>query len=282
MGVEVAIAIVAGLIVGSFLNVCIFRVPLDLSVVRPGSSCPDCGEAIRWYDNIPILGFLLLRGRCRDCSERISFRYPAVEILTATTFVAIELAGFSPHITFLYWALASAYIVIAVIDIDYKIIPDVISLPSLTIAPAVAFIVMQLTPNGVYAVDWLVRYVSGYGMAGYSPRLDQSVESLVGILVGGGIIWGIAAGYELIRKQEGMGFGDVKLMAMIGGFQGWQAAVFALVIGSMLGTVVGVIAMIAKRGRLDMEIPFGPFLVAGAMLHLLGGPRLIAWYFGLT
>jgi len=282
VGVEVAIAIFAGLIVGSFLNVCIFRVPLDLSVVRPGSSCPHCGEAIRWYDNIPILGFLLLRGRCRDCSERISLRYPAVEILTAMTFVAIELAGFAPHITFLYWALASAYIVIAVIDIDYKIIPDVISLPSLTIAPAVAFIVMQLTPNGIYAVDWLVRYVSGYGMAGYSPRLDQSVESLVGILVGGGIIWGIAAGYELIRKQEGMGFGDVKLMAMIGGFQGWQAAVFALVIGSMLGTIVGVIAMIAKRGRLDMEIPFGPFLVAGAMLHLLGGPRLIAWYFGLT
>ena len=104
----------------------------------------------------------------------------------------------------------------------------------------------------------------------------------LGILVGGGIIWGIAAGYELIRKQEGMGFGDVKLMAMIGGFQGWQAAVFALVIGSMLGTIVGVIAMIAKRGRLDMEIPFGPFLVAGAMLHLLGGPKLIAWYFGLT
>jgi leader peptidase (prepilin peptidase)/N-methyltransferase len=282
VGVEVVIAIVAGLIVGSFLNVCIFRVPLDLSVVRPGSSCPHCGAAIRWYDNIPILGFVLLSGRCRDCSERISFRYPAVEILTATTFVAIELAGFAPHITFLYWALASAYIVIAVIDIDYKIIPDVISLPSLTIAPAVAFIVMQLTPNGIYGVDWVVRYVSGYGMAGYSPRLDQSVESLVGILVGGGIIWGIAAGYELIRKQEGMGFGDVKLMAMIGGFQGWQAAVFALVIGSMLGTIIGVIAMIAKRGRLDMEIPFGPFLVAGAMLHLLGGPKLIAWYFGLT
>jgi leader peptidase (prepilin peptidase)/N-methyltransferase len=282
VGVEVVIAIVAGLIVGSFLNVCIFRVPLDLSVVRPGSSCPHCGAAIRWYDNIPILGFVLLAGRCRDCSERISFRYPAVEILTAMTFVAIELAGFAPHITFLYWALASAYIVIAVIDIDYKIIPDVISLPSLTIAPAVAFIVMQLTPSGAHGVNWLVHSVSGYGTIGYSLRLDQSVESLVGILVGGGIIWGIAAGYELIRKQEGMGFGDVKLMAMIGGFQGWQAAVFALVIGSMLGTIVGVIAMIAKRGRLDMEIPFGPFLVAGAMLHLLGGPKLIAWYFGLT
>ena len=115
MGVEIAIAIVAGLIVGSFLNVCIFRIPLDLSVVRPGSSCPHCGAAIRWYDNVPVIGFLRLSGRCRDCSERISLRYPAVEILTATTFVAIELAGFAPHVTFLYWALASAYIVIAVI-----------------------------------------------------------------------------------------------------------------------------------------------------------------------
>jgi leader peptidase (prepilin peptidase)/N-methyltransferase len=278
---DVGIAIVAGLVVGSFLNVCIYRIPLDRSVIAPGSSCTSCDASIRWYDNIPVLGYVLLRGRCRDCGERISIRYPVVELLTALTFAVILRSGFDPRVTVLYWALASAYIVIAVIDIDYKIIPDVISLPSLTIAPAVAFMIMQLTPSGVHGVSWLVESISGYAMIGLSPRLDQAVESLVGILVGGGILWGIAAGYEFLRKQEGMGFGDVKLLAMIGGFQGWEASVFSLIIGSMLGTVIGVGAMLFRRGRLDMEIPFGPFLVAGAMLHLLGGTRLVAWYLGV-
>lgn len=281
VGLDVGIAIIAGLVVGSFLNVCIYRIPREESVVTPPSSCTACGVPIRWYDNIPVLGYLLLRGRCRDCGENISIRYPVIELLTAVTFAVILKNGFDPRVMVLYWALASAYIVIAVIDIDYKIIPDVISLPSLTIAPAVAFMVMQLVPSGVHAVSWLVESASGYAMVGLSPRLDQAVESLVGILVGGGILWGIAAGYEFLRKQEGMGFGDVKLLAMIGGFQGWEASIFSLIVGSMLGTVVGVGAMLLRRGRLDMEIPFGPFLVAGAMIHMLGGTRMVAWYLGI-
>jgi leader peptidase (prepilin peptidase)/N-methyltransferase len=245
------IAFLAGLIVGSFLNVCIHRIPAEASIVFPGSQCPGCGHAIRWYDNIPVLSYLALRGRCRDCGREISIRYPAVEILTGILFAAVWGYGFEPRTAVLYSVLAAGYVAITFIDIDHKIIPDVITIPALWMAPAVALVVGQLTFK----------------------------SSLVGIAVGGGFLWAIAAGYELVRKQEGMGFGDVKLLAMVGGYQGWEAAVFALIIGSMLGTVVGLVLMLVRRGRLDMEIPFGPFLVAGALLHLFGGPALLQWYF---
>jgi len=153
----------------------------------------------------------------------------------------------------LYAAFIAAMIVITFIDIDHKIIPDVITLPSILVSPAAAFVIGQISVT----------------------------DALIGILAGGGVLWGIAALYELIRKQEGMGFGDVKLLAMVGGFMGWQASLFTLIMGSLLGTVVGLVLMIVRRGRLDMEIPFGPFLAAGALLYLFGGPELIGWYFTL-
>jgi leader peptidase (prepilin peptidase)/N-methyltransferase len=247
----IVIAFLAGLIVGSFLNVCIHRIPVEASIVFPGSQCPSCGTAIRWYDNVPVLSYAALRGRCRDCGQAISIRYPGVELLTGTLFAAVWAYGFEPRVAALYSLLAAGYVAITFIDIDHKIIPDVITIPALWIAPVVALVVGQLTFK----------------------------QSLIGIAVGGGFLWAIAAGYELVRKQEGMGFGDVKLLAMIGGYQGWEAAVFALVIGSMIGTLVGIALMIARRGRLDMEIPFGPFLVAGALMHLFGGPAFLGWYF---
>jgi len=247
----IGVAFLAGLIVGSFLNVCILRIPAEESIAFPGSRCPGCGHAIRWYDNFPVLSYLALGGRCRDCGRSISARYPIVELLTGLLFAAIWTHGFEPRVATLYSVLGAGYIVITFIDIDHKIIPDVITIPALWIAPAVAFVVGQLTFK----------------------------SSLIGIAVGGGFLWAIAAGYELVRRQEGMGFGDVKLLAMVGAYQGWEAAVFALVVGSIIGTVVGLALMIARRGRLDMEIPFGPFLVAGALLHMFGGPRILAWYF---
>ena len=142
---------------------------------------------------------------------------------------------------------------ITFIDIDHKIIPDVITLPSIIVAPAAAFLV------------------------GHVSMLD----SLAGIVIGGGGLWAIAAGYEYLRKQEGMGFGDVKFLAMVGGYQGWEGALFTLIVGSLIGTVIGIGLMLARRGRLDMEIPFGPFLAAGSFLYLLGGPELITWYLAL-
>jgi leader peptidase (prepilin peptidase)/N-methyltransferase len=247
----IGIAFLAGLIVGSFLNVCILRIPAEESIVFPGSHCPACGHAIRWYDNIPLLSYLALGGRCRDCHARIPARYPLVELLTGLLFAAIWAHGFEPRVAALYTILGAGYVVITFIDIDHKIIPDVITIPALWIAPAVAFVVGQMTFK----------------------------SSLIGIAVGGGFLWAIAAGSEFVRKQEGMGFGDVKLLAMVGAYQGWEAALFALVIGSVLGTIVGLTLMIVRRGRLDMEIPFGPFLVAGALLHLFGGPAFLNWYF---
>jgi leader peptidase (prepilin peptidase)/N-methyltransferase len=248
----VGLVFLAGLIVGSFLNVCIHRIPAEQSVVWPGSRCPSCAKPIRWYDNIPVLSYIALGGRCRDCKLKIPLRYPAVELLTGAAFVAVWGQGFPPKVAVLYCILTACYIAISFIDFDHKIIPDVISIPSLWVAPLVALVVGQIS----------VR------------------DSLVGIAIGGGILWAIAAGYEKVRKQEGMGFGDVKLLAMVGGFQGWQASLFALIIGSVFGTIVGVSLMVARRGRLDMEIPFGPFIVAGALLHMFGGPALIDWYFG--
>ncbi len=244
------LVVAIGLAVGSFLNVCIARIPHGQSVVRPPSHCPKCNTPIHWYDNIPVLSYLVLRGRCRSCDSGISLRYPAVELLTALCAVALYHAGFEPRQLVLYWTLAAAFIVITFIDVDHRIIPDLITLPSILVAPAVALVVGQISV----------------------------MQSLIGILAGGGVLWGIAAVYQAVRKQEGMGLGDVKLLAMVGGYQGWEAALFSLIVGSLLGTLVGVGLMIGRGGRLDMEIPFGPFLVAGALLYIFGGPDLVAWY----
>lgn len=242
-----------GLIIGSFLNVCIARLPYEESIVTPASRCPHCQTPIRWYDNVPVLSYAVLRGRCRTCRAPISLRYPAVEILTAALAVAVYRLGLPPREFALFSAFAAALVVITFIDIDHKIIPDVITLPSILISPAAAFIVGHISV----------------------------VDSLVGILLGGGVLWLISWLYLVIRKQEGMGFGDVKMLAMIGGFQGWQAVTFTLVVGSLIGTVVGLGAIVLRRGRMDMEIPFGPFLAVASLLYLFDGPALISRYMDL-
>jgi len=250
--VAVVVVIIAGLIVGSFLNVCIIRVPLEQSVVSPPSHCPKCQIPLAWYDNIPLLSYLWLRGRCRLCGEAISPKYPFVEALTAGAFVAVLSAGFEPMRLAVSLAITAVFIVITFIDIDHRIIPDVITLPTIAIAPAIALLLGHIT----------------------------FIESLTGIIIGGGGLWLIAWLYTLVRHQEGMGFGDVKLLAMIGGLLGWEAAVFSLVVGSIIGSVIGIVLIVARRGRLDMEIPFGPFLVIAAFIHMLDGPQILAWYFG--
>jgi leader peptidase (prepilin peptidase)/N-methyltransferase len=242
---------VAGLIVGSFLNVCIERITEDQSVVLPASHCPRCKTPIRWFDNVPVLSWIALRGKCRSCKLPISARYPLVESLNALAWIALWRAGLDPRELVLYAILASLLIVITFIDVDHRIIPDKITLPSILVAPAAAFIVGHITV----------------------------VESLVGIVAGGGLLWAIAEAYLRLRKQEGMGLGDVKMLAMVGGLLGWEAALFTLVIGSVIGTVFGLAAMLLRGGRLDMEIPFGPFLAAGCGIYMLGGPELLGWYF---
>jgi leader peptidase (prepilin peptidase)/N-methyltransferase len=240
-----------GLCVGSFLNVCIFRIPAGRSIVRPASACPGCSTSIRWYDNIPILSYLLLRGRCRHCRSPISARYPMVELITAFSALAVWLNfGWSAQ-TPIYFLFVAALLAITFIDIDHRIIPDEISLPGIPIGFALSFLLPQHR--------W------------YDP--------LLGILVGGGSLFLVAWVYQLLTGNEGMGFGDVKLLAMIGAFIGWQGVLFTIMASSFIGTVVGLVLMIRMRKGMKLAVPFGPFLAIGAIIYLFFGNQIIDWYF---
>jgi leader peptidase (prepilin peptidase)/N-methyltransferase len=245
---------VFGAVVGSFLNVCIHRIPSRTSLAFPGSHCPKCLQPVRPYDNIPILSYLLLRGRCRSCGVAISMRYPLVEMLGGIAAVSAVVGfGFSAY-ALLAFAFLASLIVITFIDIDHQIIPDAISLPGI-----------------------------GVGFAG-SLLLDRPgwLASLAGILLGGGLLWLVAEAYYRLTRREGMGGGDVKLLAMIGAFLGWRAIPVTILIASLTGTLVGVILMLVQRGDRRMAIPFGPFLAFGAICALFWGDVLIAWYLDFT
>lgn len=243
-----------GALVGSFLNVCIHRVPIGESVVFPASHCPQCQQAIQPYDNVPILSYLFLRGRCRSCGNGISARYPVVETLTGLAAVAVVCAAALTAHALLAFAFVCALIVITFVDFDHQIIPDAISLPGIAVGFAAALVLGQPT--------W--------------------TASLAGILLGGGLLWGIAEGYHWLTGREGMGGGDIKLLAMIGAFLGWQAVPVTLMIASLAGTAVGVTLMVVQRRDGRTAIPFGPFLAIGAICALFWGDALIAWYLGLA
>ena len=238
-----------GLCVGSFLNVCIYRLPRGQSVVAPRSRCPKCGRSLRWFDNIPIVSWLILRGRCGQCQAPISMQYPIVELVTGVVWLAIV------WLTPLGWVLASRLvlgtllIVLFMIDLEHQLLPNKITLPGIVIG----FLFSLVTPLG-------------------------PVESLIGILVGGGVLYGIAAAYYVLRKEEGMGMGDVKMLAMIGAFLGWRAVLLTLVLASFAGAVIGVAMMAWQRGNLRYALPFGTFLSLGTMVAMLFGEQLIAWY----
>ncbi len=255
---------VFGLVIGSFLNVCIHRLPAGTSIVHPRSSCPGCGHLIRAWDNIPVLSYLLLRGRCRDCGTRISPRYPLVELLSGG-FAAMAVARFGAGWeALLVFALIAAFLVITFIDIDHRIIPDAISLPGIAVGLAASFL------------PWLL---SGPHPPGASPLPVQTpLESLIGILAGGGSLFLVAWGYQLITGREGMGGGDIKLLAMIGAFTGWKGVLFTIFVSSLTGTLAGIALMLRQRGDMKLAVPFGPFLAIGAIAYLFIGPETFAWY----
>jgi len=242
-----------GMAVGSFLNVCIYRLPRSLSLIRPGSMCPGCRSKIAFYDNIPVLSYLLLKGRCRRCGARISPRYPLVELVSGLFAVAV-LGRYGLTLeAFVLYALTAALLVITFIDIDHQIIPDVITYPGIVIGFLMSFFLDHVTYQ----------------------------ESFIGILVGGGSLLLVAWGYHGLTKREGMGGGDIKLLAMIGAFLGWKAVVFTIFAGSAIGTVVGATVALRKGGGRRLAVPFGPFLSLGALLFLFFGPQVIHWYLGL-
>jgi leader peptidase (prepilin peptidase)/N-methyltransferase len=232
-----------GAVVGSFLNVCIFRLPAKTSIIKPLSQCPHCHHPIRFYDNIPIISFIVLRGKCRDCDGKISWRYPLVELITAVLSLLLFLQ-FGLTLRFLiFFIFTAVLIVITFIDLDHQIIPDVLTLPGIPIFFLLAIFVVK--------IPWL--------------------EALIGLLIGGGVLFAIAFVYEFLTKREGMGGGDVKLLAMIGGFLGWKSLIFILLFSSFSGAIAGITAMIIKKQDMKYAVPFGPFLSAAAVAYLFWG-----------
>ncbi len=241
---------VLGLCIGSFLNVCIYRLPLGKSLVSPGSSCPNCGAPIRFYDNIPLVSYIVLGGKCRACRAPFSFRYPLVELITGLLAVAVWLRfGWHPE-SLIFFFFCSCLLVITFIDIDHRIIPDIISLPGIVIGLAASVFVRNFS--------W------------------QS--SLAGIAAGGGSLLAVAMAYRALTGKEGMGGGDIKLLAMIGAFTGWRGVVFTVFVASAAGTLVGLILMIRTGKNMKLAVPFGPFLALGAITYLFFGDFLIGWY----
>lgn len=247
------LAFVLGAVVGSFLNVCIYRLPAGESVVSPPSHCPRCDNRIRWYDNIPLISYVILRGKCRGCGAPISLRYPLVELLNGLITLGLML-NFGPGPGFLVlFVFCSALVTITFIDIDHQIIPDEISLPGIVIG----FLCSLVLPYP----GWL--------------------SSLLGILLGGGSLLLVAYGYHFLTGKDGMGGGDIKLLAMMGAFLGWKAVPFIIFSSSLVGSVVGISLMYLYRKDSKLAIPFGPYLAAGALLYIFYGEQLIHWYLNL-
>jgi leader peptidase (prepilin peptidase)/N-methyltransferase len=238
-----------GLLVGSFLNVCIHRLPQQASVTWPASHCTSCKRPLSWFENVPVLSWLVLRGRCRTCRASISVMYPLVELTTAVVFAGGAIVyGLSPLLV-VRLAFACALIVLFAIDLRHRILPNVITLPGI----GVGFIASWFLPPG-----WL--------------------SSLLGVLAGGGILLGIAEAYRRIRGQEGLGMGDVKMLAMIGAFLGWPLMLLTLVVASFTGSVVGVGLMASGRGDMQAALPFGTFLAVGALVAAVAGDPILSWY----
>jgi len=249
--IAVAALAILGLAVGSFLNVCIHRLPRKGSIVQPASSCPQCGYVLRWFDNIPVLSYALLGGRCRTCKAGISIRYPIVEVVTMAIFVEHYLVFGSDIILVPRLLFACAMIVLFAIDLEHHLLPNVITLPG--IVTGLAF--SAILPPGL-------------------------LDALIGVVAGGGVLWLVGEAYYRYSGQEGMGGGDVKMLAMIGGFLGWQLMILTLVLSSVLGSVVGLLVIVFKRGGMKYALPYGTFLSLAALASSMYGRRILDWYMG--
>ena len=240
---------VLGLAVGSFLNVCIYRIPRGESLAHPPSRCPRCGKRLAWFDNVPVLSWLVLRGRCRQCAAPVSIQYPIVETVTAVAFVVVVL--FTPPGPLLAsrLTLSAILIVLFVIDLELQLLPNVITLPGIV----TGFVFSFVAPPG-------------------------PIASIAGIVLGAGVLYGIAAAYFLLRREEGMGMGDVKMLAMIGAFLGWRAVLLTLVLSSFVGALVGVALMTSRRESLRYALPFGTFLALAAFVAMIAGDGILTWY----
>lgn len=258
---EAAVAALFGLLIGSFLNVCIYRMPRDLSVVRPRSFCPSCEKQVEWYDNIPVVSFILLRGGCRNCRASIPLRYPAVELLNGGLFfLGVLMLG--PTLAALKFCIFAAIMVALIfMDLEERILADEFTLGG----TAVGVILAYFVPIPQSLIAFFLPYDWG-------PRWHSVAESFFGAVALAGMLWSIAKVYEMVRKREGMGFGDVKMVACIGAFVGLAPALMTVIVGSVLGSVTGVLYIwFSKKDAATYELPFGSFLGIAALLTAIAG-----------
>ena len=247
--VAIAIAAAFGAVVGSFLNVCIYRLPLGKSVVYPPSACTTCARELLWYENVPVVSWLVLRGRCRTCGTPISFRYPLIEALTAAMF-GLAWWYYGPGaLVASRLIFGCGLIVLFAIDLEHHLLPNAITIPGIV----VGFVFSFFTEPGWEA-------------------------SLIGLLAGGGALYAIAEIYYRVRHEEGLGMGDVKMLAMIGAFLGWKLALLTLILASFAGTLIGIGLIVTRRGGMKYALPFGTFLALGAAAAAVVGPGLLEWY----
>jgi leader peptidase (prepilin peptidase)/N-methyltransferase len=238
-------SLIIGLLVGSFLNVCIWRLPRHESIISPGSHCPSCNRPVAFYDNIPVLSYLILGGRCRNCKARISWRYPLVELINGVGYAVLMWRYGLGWPALVYAVLFSALVVITFIDLDHQIIPDRITLPGIAIGLAAGSFIL---PNGL-------------------------IEGAAGLLLGGGLFYLIA-----VLSRGGMGGGDIKMIAMVGAVLGWKAVLLTIFVGALSGSLVGLTLMLTRGKSRKTPVPFGPFLSLGTIVFLFWGPEIIAWY----
>jgi leader peptidase (prepilin peptidase) / N-methyltransferase len=267
-----------GAIIGSFLNVVIHRVPNEESIVFPNSRCPSCGAVIAFYDNIPVLSYLLLGAKCRGCKQHISFRYPAVELLTAALFVAVAWHdGMGVRLPF-DLVFVSALLALVFIDAEHMILPNVITYPGIVFAIVARIAIPFLTRTPHF--DDLPSLINGpfEGMPIWVASLGGAV---IGALAGGGSLWLMGWIWEKLRGVEAMGLGDVKMMFMVGAYLGWRLTILTIFVGVLTGSIIGVLLMARQRERnMQMLLPFGIFLGLGAIASLLFGSQVVNWYAG--
>ena len=241
-----------GLIVGSFLNVCIYRLPLKQSIVWPASRCTTCERPLEWYENVPVVAWVALGGRCRTCHTRVSVMYPIVELVTGALFVGAYLLYGATPLMFVRTAFGCAMIVLFVIDLQHRILPNVITVTGVPIG----FALSLFLPPGWW-------------------------ESLIGLVVGGGVLFVIGEAYYRLRGIDGLGMGDVKMLAMIGAFLGWRLTLVTLVFASLTGALVGAGMIVTGRGGMKAALPFGTFLAVGAVVAAVAGDQIFSWYVSL-
>lgn len=271
MIVELFFALLFGLVIGSFLNVVILRLPQGISISTPRSHCPQCKKLISWYDNIPVLSYIILGGRCRRCKKKFSARYPFIEAITGIVSALLYLKfGLSVEWA-IFLAFSSAMIVLAFIDLDHRILPDVITLNGIWLGILTSVYLAEPSPL-------VARLFLAAGFENTSPRLIALAASIIGAVIGGGLLWGVAEAYLRLRGIEGMGFGDVKMMAMVGAFLGAPLALLTIMLGSLLGSIIGMVFIkIANKTR-QYELPFGTFLSFAGIVAVLYGEDLVRWY----